>query len=564
MHRLFAPRPSSRVASPLLLERKSLHLYLTLLLLTLYSKISMINFRLQKKLAHQNRLKKIEYCWKVLHLPWQVLFFQKNPLLLILSILLLIWLSTPIYAQDPAEEELPPVINWRELETENFIIVYAESIAGIADTDCACGLTQAQRYVNFIDEIYLDLVSVFNVQLDTPINIRLFPTNESYYEVNPLARQIPGVVAHALNNRAEIAIALPRTQDVPEEEIVNNIRHELTHFFASLLSDSKLNNGFQEGIAQYLEKPSPKLVESVLALEAAYQGGNLLPWAEMNKAEQVFGNPAFAYPEALSITAFLIDRYSFAMFIDFMKASATEPGYRSAMEMAYGISADQLEAEWQLYLPEFINSRWQINSIYAYDLGRVTKLVNNGAYTDAETELIDVIALLESTDQTETLALAETLLAKTHQGQAAGLLADEARQALQNNDYPFTIDKSNAAIVAYQQLGYQDRIPELQNYIHRANLGQGGLTQLQHGQELLDSLHLIEAEQQIYEATVLLQSLDNQDAAQQGEEMLVQTKFRQRLIPYAMLLLGLLLLIFNGVRRLFLQYSANPLEVEYS
>lgn len=480
----------------------------------------------------------------------------------LVPVLLFVWLSGVVYAQGPEDE--PAVINWQELKTENFIIVYAESIEGVAPEDCYCGIEQAQFYATFVDGIYMDLVGVFGIELETPINLRLFPTEESYYEINPLAKQITGVIAHALNNRGEIAIALPRTESLSEEELVNNMRHELTHFFASLLSDSKLNTGFQEGIAQYLEKPDDLASNDPALLKVAMEDDRLLTWAALDKAEQIFKDPQVAYPETLSIASFLIDRYGFPTFLEFIKATAHEPGYRSALETVYGKSADELETEWNAYLPDYFAGRWKINSIYAFDLSRVTELVNGGAYSDAEVELNEIIALLESTDQAETLTEAESLLAKVHQGQAAAALADETRQALLANDYQLTVDKGNAAIAAYEDLGFRDRIPEIQTYIQRAEVGQQAIAQLQQGEALLDSFRFFEAERQIHDATVVLQSLNNQTAAQRGSELLAESVRRQSFVAYGMLVVGASLLIANSVRRVLRWYSANPLEVEFS
>ena len=110
---------------------------------------------------------------------------------------------------------------------------------------CLCGVEEAEFYTAFVDEVYTDLTVVFETQLPPPINLRLFPTEESYYQVNPIAEQIPGVVAHALNSREEIAVALPRTQPLTEKELINNIRHEMTHLFASYLSDGNLTLDFR-------------------------------------------------------------------------------------------------------------------------------------------------------------------------------------------------------------------------------------------------------------------------------------------------------------------------------
>lgn len=476
-----------------------------------------------------------------------------------------LWWPVPAFAQTPDADEEVGLIDWRELESEKFLIVYAESVE-IDDkpVDCMCGVAQVERYIAFVDDVYHDLATIFEAELTTPINLRLFPTEESYYQVNPIAERLTGVIAHALNNRAEIAIAAPRTIELTEEELVNNIRHELTHFFASELSDGKLTAGFQEGLAQYLEKPENRAGSNPALLRQAQEQGRLLTWAELDVARQVYSDPQVAYPQSLSIVSFLVDRYGLPTLLQFLRASALEPGYRAALESAYGKPADALEAEWLAYLPEYLDGRWQINAIYTYDLSRVTQLVNQGAYTDAETELAEIIVLLESTNQADTLARAEALLAQAHQGQAAGALADETRQALQASDYALTITTGNAAIHAYEALGYRDRIAEVQIYIHRAELGRQALDRLKHGEQLLESLRFLEADNELYEATILLQSLNNQTAAQQGVDLLAQSAQKQSLLAYALLAVGLALMFFNVLRRLVTRYSANPLEVEFT
>ena len=486
---------------------------------------------------------------------------RKLYLYLLLLPVFLLWFSGTIYAQEPVDE--PPVINWQELKTENFVIVYAESIEGIDAAVCVCGPDKAQFYASFVDDVYKDLFAVFEVELETPINLRLFPTEESYFEVNPVAEIVTGVIAHALNNRQEIAIALPRTERLNEDELINNMRHEMTHLFASLLSDSKLNTGFQEGIAQYLEKPTDNTRFDPALLEQAYNRQILLTWADLDRAENIFKDPQVAYPQAFSMAAFLIDRYSFPKFVEFIKANATEPGYRSALEVTYGKSADTLEAEWLEYLPEYFAGRWKINSIYAYDLSRVQQLVAGGAYSDAEVELLEIITLLETTSQTDILAEAEALLAQAHRGQGAGALADETRAALAANDYALTVTKGNAAIAAFEEITYYERIPEIQIYIQRAELGQSAIEQLNQGEEMLESLRFFEAEKEIHESTVMLQSLGNQDQAQRGEQLLIESKDRQSIFAYAILAVATILLLVNSLRRLFYRFSAHPLEVEF-
>ncbi|MCB9078083.1 MAG: hypothetical protein H6631_10860 [Anaerolineaceae bacterium] len=486
---------------------------------------------------------------------------KRTILLFITTFVISLLLVNPSYAQTPPSNDLF-TIDWKELKTDNFIIVYADSVAGVPE--CICGIDEAQFYAGFIDDAYNELVAIFGTQLDTPINLRLFPTEQSYYEVNPIAQQIPGVVAHALNNREEIAIALTRTQALSEEDIINNMRHELTHFFASLLSDGNLTAGFQEGIAQYVEKPTDRTSYDPAMLQQAFDQHRLLSWSQLDSSAEVFRDPQVAYPEALSIASFLIDRYGFAKFIDFIKANATEPGYRSALETTYGQPADELEAEWLAYLPDYFAGRWQINALYAYDLTRVTQLVNNGAFSDAQTELTDIIELLRTTDQVDKLAEADHLMAQAQQGAAAGVLADETRQALLANDYTQTIDKGSAAINSYQGLNYHDRIQEVQVYMQRAQAGREALVQLDQGEHLLSRFRFFEADQQIYEATVILQSLGNNSQAEHGQALLAASSRRQSWLAYGLLGMGAILVIFNVIRRLAFRYKTNPLEMEYT
>jgi hypothetical protein len=487
---------------------------------------------------------------------------RKTIALLLMQLFLLTLFYSPALAAQPPDDVSG--VEWGELQTDHFVIVYAESVEGLSIFTCKCGADEARFYANFADDVYEDLVAVFGVELDTPINLRLFPTEQSYFQVNPLAEQITGVVAHALNNRAEIAIALPRTDPLTGEEIINNVRHELTHFFASQLSDGNLTTGFQEGIAQYLEEPTDTAAYDPTILRQALEQHRLLPWADIDLPGRVWTDPQVAYPQALSMAAFFIDRYGFPEFIDFIAAHATEPGYRSALESVYGKSADELEAEWLAYLPEYFDGRWQINAIYSYDLSRVTRLVEQGAYSDAEPELAEIIDLLETTEQTDTLAQAEALLARVHQGRAAGALSDDARRALESHDYPLTVDKAAAAIAAYEGLGYASRIPELQVYIQRAEIGQNALDQLEQGSRQLNTLQFLEAEPQIREATIMLQSLNNPAGAARGAELLTRLDFRRSLLAYALLGAALLLLLANFTRRLAIRLTAHPLEVEFS
>jgi hypothetical protein len=95
-------------------------------------------------------------------------------------------------------------------------------------------------------------------------------------------------------------------------------------------------------------------------------------------------------------------------------------------------------------------------------------------------------------------------------------------------------------------------------------LGQRALDQLGQGERLLASFRFFEAETQLQQATVLLQSLGNQAGAEQGQALLLKSAWQQSLLAYLLLAIGVTILIFNGLRRLVNRVSADPLEVEFT
>src|SRR6478672_8652219 len=191
--------------------------------------------------------------------------------------------------------------DWRERPTEHFAILYI-------DGDQAT----SERYAGFVDAIYDEVAAIFGHRTETPITLRLYPSLARYQESNPLARGLVGVVAHADYRRHELVVILPQTASQTPEEVKNNIRHELTHLVAAELSDDRLNVGFQEGLAQYVERPAPELETRINQLQRTFDQDLLLPWSDLDDRDSVYQQPDISYPESLSVVAFLVERYSFA------------------------------------------------------------------------------------------------------------------------------------------------------------------------------------------------------------------------------------------------------------
>src|SRR3954465_2547525 len=242
----------------------------------------------------------------------------------LLAVLALVLLLVPGIAA--AQES-----DWRERPTEHFAILYI-------DGDQAT----SERYAGFVDAIYDEVAAIFGHRTEVPITLRLYPSLARYQDANPLARGLAGVVAHADFRRHELVVVLPQTEGQTPGEVKNNIRHELTHLVAAELSDDRLNVGFQEGLAQYVERPAPELETRIRLLRRASDQDRLLSWSDLDDRDPVYQNPDVSYPESLSIAAFLVNRFTFAKMREFLTVTARSSGYRSALERTYGATPDEL------------------------------------------------------------------------------------------------------------------------------------------------------------------------------------------------------------------------------
>jgi hypothetical protein len=379
----------------------------------------------------------------------------------------------PVYAQEDT---------WTELATENFTIIYAPGHEA-----------EAEAYAGFIDDIYEEIATTFEHRASTPVTLRLFPSFESYYEVNPLARNMQGIVAHADFRHRTLAVVLPQTEQQTPDEIQNNIRHELTHLVASELSNNRLNTGFQEGIAQYLEIPTAETERKMILLNRSYEDNRLLDWSSFDDRNTIYGNPEQSYPQSLSVVTFLIENYGFEQFRAFLINSGENNGYRSTLEQTYGLPASDLEQQWQEWLPSFLDGSYETAPPPTYNLEYPRTLIEAGRYAEAEAALDKTIARLEETSQEELLGEAEELLTKSRDGQSATQMATEAREALQAGNYERAEQLVDRARAAYAALGDDQQQRVLEVYAARAERGIKANEQLDEASEQARTLRFPEA-----------------------------------------------------------------------
>ncbi len=393
----------------------------------------------------------------------------------------------------PPTEAPSPIENWQEITTNHFVILYTPGEEATA-----------QEYAGFVDAIYDEVSTLFSHRSETPLTLRLYPDEQSYAQVNPLAPKLPGVVAHADFRHREVAVVLPITRRQSPTGVQNNVRHELTHIIAAELSNNRLNTGFQEGIAQYAEEPASERDAKIHLLQQAYDQGNLMDWSEFDSRDIVYGNPERSYPQTMSVVAFLIERDGFARFRDFLTISARSSGYRSALERAYEMSPAALEHEWQTWLPSYLEGGYRHTALSAYDLSYANQLLQLGRYAEAETELEQALEWLQSdqqavpanqddTERQTRILEAQNLLARSQDGQQAEAFAAEARTALLDADYARAAQRIEEARARYARLGDRRQDQVLATYAERAERGQQALGTLEQANRMARALQLPQA-----------------------------------------------------------------------
>jgi hypothetical protein len=369
---------------------------------------------------------------------------------------------------------------WREQRTDHFAILYTAGSEPIA-----------QQYAGFVDELYDEVAAIFGHRVAVPVTLRLYPTLERYYEANPLARGLSGIVAHADFRRNEVVVIVPQTRNQTAEEVENNVRHELAHIVAAELSGNRLNVGFQEGVAQYVERPAPELETKVRLLRQAFEQGALLAWSDFDDRDRIYAAPDIAYPQTLSVVAFLVERSSFATLREFLAISAQSSGFRSALERTFGASPTTLENEWRAWLPSYLDGGYRRNALSAYDLGHVEQLLTNGQYEAARQELETAIDWLRTTSQLDVLQQAEALLRHSEAGLRADGLAAEARAALEAADYERAGALAREAQAVYTDIGDTRQDAALNAYGERAARGSAAA-------QILDLAHAQAADWRTY------------------------------------------------------------------
>jgi hypothetical protein len=334
----------------------------------------------------------------------------------------------------------------QKLQTKYFTIYYP---AGEQAT--------ANWYASFADDVDAAVSEMLGADPVGGLTLSIYDTEADYIAANPAAGSEPGIMAHSVPSKKEVGVAVERLRQVDTDVARQSFRHEMTHIVAAALSSQNLPIGFQEGLAQYNELSTGRAQESAETLKSALTANvPFFTWDVLNDSQSFMSNAALAYPESYSVMAFLADKYGMGDFAGFMELLRNDVDWPRAMDSAYGKTVDQLQTEWQDYLPGFIKDGWQQNLLAAYDLSPGVALYDAGRFKEAADDFALSQKLYSGLGRADRLNEATGYLDKARKADGATTLAADARKSLEAYDYKTAHDKAAQALDTFTGLGLKD------------------------------------------------------------------------------------------------------------
>ena len=358
-----------------------------------------------------------------------------------------------------------------------------------------------------------------------------------------------GVRAAADPVAGDITIHLPTFQQLSPVQAENALRHALSHVLTAAASGGKVPQGFDEGIAQYVERPVNEQLARVASLvQAADQQGSLPSWFDMNR--DLTGVDAdLVAAQTYSVIAFLVDRFDLPPLQRFLADLRTAPTWRDALRSAYGRDPNALEQQWREDLPRWTSTGWRENVVSAFDLDPARALLAQANYAAAKATLEPSQELYRQLNDPTTLAEVDALVTQADTGIQAEALMTQAQQALELHTYERAASLVVQARSQYDVLPVEQRPEEmLATYERLASQGMEAELRLETAQELADSWgDYPEARRAARDAGAAFAALGDQDNYDRAAQVLDDLDGRQRRIVLALAGLAVLTLAWLGL-----------------
>jgi hypothetical protein len=388
--------------------------------------------------------------------------------------------------------------------------------------DDAGGRAEFSWYAAAVEEAYQDVQDVFAVALRETetrprdeIVVTLYGDDEAYARANPVAERAEGVLGHAEPTEGVIGIAVARLRDKSEGFRRDAVRHELTHVVLGDLSRQKLPIGFQEGIAQYLERDIDQRRRFAAAVRRGRDADQLLSFVDLNRQRPFLSAAGLAYPQSYSMVVYLAERYGFGKVIQLVTGVREARTLDEAVRQVFGRSLPELETDWQAFLPGYLDRTWASNDLDLWNLAEPRRLLGEGKYAEARDLYDRADAVFAGLNRADRMAQLQPERQRAVTGIEALDVTQRGMAALTASQYPEALDLLGGAERRWTELGDTRRASLASLARAQAEDGQAAVQQLDEARRQLDGWHFQAADDLAYEAGQVLTELG--DAARTEE-----------------------------------------------
>lgn len=401
--------------------------------------------------------------------------FNRSPILVVSLLLLLIVLTpSPVARAQEAETR----VGWSSSEISDELVVWVQDGAGPSAQDFAS--VWSAELSTALEELLLFLDVPGAKQ---PIQIEVYGEIGDYQgAVAAIERvELEGQIAVADPANAVIVLPVDSFDSLTALDAENQLRHALSHVVAGWATGLRMPRGFDEGLAQYVERPNLPVQARLAALvQSASQDGKLTSWSNLNRAIPL-DEDDIERAQNYSIVAYLIKHQGLPDLWDFLDKLKVAETWRDAMNIAFApTTSDQIERQWKEDIPAWAAGDWRWNLMTGFDLETARQQLIRGNFEGAASALEISEQLLRDVDAPELTAEVAELKDQARIGDLAETKMAEAQQALEQ----FVYDRAAAAVAQaeeqYAQLPPEIRPDELiATYKDMAARGMAATNQLQ-------------------------------------------------------------------------------------
>jgi hypothetical protein len=348
--------------------------------------------------------------------------------------------------------------NWETRETDHFRYFFQPD-GQIAPDDFLSANGTA------IEQGYEEIGLVLDIEVADKIAVYVYSNSDDFAgRVIPAdRRELDGGSVAADPRNLDLSVDLTALGSDSAIEIENQFRHGIAHILAGVASGFAVPPGFDEGFAQYAERPILSIQARIAAeVQTAHQDGSLLSWRDLNQPIAPADQDAMAGPESYAVVAFLMQQYGLPEFQQVLAALKTGQSWPDAISTVYAPeTVDTLEQQWQGQIAAWASSDWQWNLLNGFNLQPAENLLDEGNYQGALDLLQTSEQLFVAIDDRHRREDVETLQTQAAIGIQAESLMTDTQQELEKHSYERALTYLDKAKEQYQQLPPEQRPTDL-------------------------------------------------------------------------------------------------------